>query len=318
MSAIFFVHIPKTAGTSFRKSAENYFGSDKVVYDYSLNSAETSEVVASVVYGDGDIFAFGELLKEREACFLSGHVPAVKYVHLAGAPQTVTFLRDPIQRVVSEYHHFVRHNGYEGDFPSFYRQPQFVNRLSKLLNRVPLEAIGFLGLTEDYARSLDILNDRYSTEILHVVMNTGRKDNEKGYEVPQQQLSELQALNESDLKLYEEGVKLFNQRKQLFNDNLPYVHGAIQGLNKNSLQGWAWHSDSDSPVDVDISLDGRTLRTVKAQTFRPGLLQFSPPRNGYVGFQLKFPEPLKPGVRVKVVVSETGQVLGDVEFCEAP
>ena len=101
MLPIFFVHIPKTAGTSFRKSAEFYFGSDKVIYDYSTKSPETSELVNNSIYEDKDPFFFSELVHEQLVEFLSGHVPAVKYVHLFGVGQTVTFLRDPIQRVMS-------------------------------------------------------------------------------------------------------------------------------------------------------------------------------------------------------------------------
>ena len=316
MLPIFFVHIPKTAGTSFRKSAEFYFGSDKVIYDYSTKSPETSELVNDSIYEDKDPFFFSELVHEQLVEFLSGHVPAVKYVHLFGVGQTVTFLRDPIQRVMSEYQHFVRHYGYEDDFRSFYRKPQFINRLSKVLHRVPLESFGVLGLTEDYESSLDILNDVYSTEIEYSTMNMGREDKDKNYAIPKEQLDELHELNRDDLKLYQDGVRIFNQRKHLFEDKLPFVHGMIQGVNKKSVQGWAWYSGKNAPVDIDILLDGEKVDTAKATGLRPGLLQFSPPRKGYVGFHFNFPKPLCTGSLVSAVVAETGQVLGEVQFSD--
>jgi len=46
---ILFIHIPKTAGTSFRVAAEKYFGEDNTFYDYSAKSPETSaEILENV------------------------------------------------------------------------------------------------------------------------------------------------------------------------------------------------------------------------------------------------------------------------------
>lgn len=316
MAPLFFVHIPKTAGTSFRKSAESYFGSDKVLCDYSPDSPDTSELVNDLIYKDNNPFIFREICHEQSIRFLSGHVPAIKFVHLFGSGQTVTFLRDPFQRLMSEYHHFVRHYGYKGDFPSFYRKPSFVNRMFKILHHVPLESIGFLGLTEDYETSLDILNDRYSTEIECTAMNMGRENKEKDYEIPKDQLNELHALNQNDLKLYQEVVKIFNERKRFFNDELPFVHGKIQLLNKESVHGWAWYANENTPVEIDILSNGKKVGTVKAIDLRPALLQFSPPRGGYVGFRLNFPKSVPAGTSVSAVVTKTGQVLGETQLTD--
>jgi sulfotransferase famil protein len=314
MLPIFFVHIPKTAGTSFRKSAESYFGSEKVVYDYSPNSAETSELVSVFMYENKDSLGFCKLFQEQAKEFLSGHVHAVKYVHLFGVNRTVTFLRDPVQRIMSEYNHFVRNYGYEDDFPSFYRKPQFINRLSKILNRVPLESFGVLGMTEDYDSSLAMLNDRYATEIEYSAMNMAREDKSKNYDIPKNELDELHELNQDDLKLYEHGVSLFNQRKQLFKDGLTFVHGIIQGVNNKSVQGWAWYANDTTPVEIDIFINGGKAGTVQSKDLRPRLLQFSPPRNGYVGFQLVFSDPIVAGTMISAVVAKTGQVIGEFAF----
>ena len=52
MSPIYFVHIPKTAGTSFRKASETFFGLRHVVYDYADDSNETSPFILDIVYGE--------------------------------------------------------------------------------------------------------------------------------------------------------------------------------------------------------------------------------------------------------------------------
>ena len=45
---LFFIHIPKTAGSSFRVAAEQYFGSEATYFDYGNGSKETSESIETV------------------------------------------------------------------------------------------------------------------------------------------------------------------------------------------------------------------------------------------------------------------------------
>lgn len=309
MPPIFFVHIPKTAGTSFRKAAESFLGSQNVLYDYSPSSEETSELVDRWVYKEKDLLGFYRALCKANVSFLSGHVNANKFVYLFSVRQTVTFVRDPVQRLVSEYQHFVRHHGYEGDFPSFYRKPQFANRQSKILQGVPLEAIGLLGLNEEYEDSLTILNHRYNLNVQSVDMNIGRKDKTTSYELPKEQLNELVALNEQDIRLYRKAVHLFNQRKALFDDGKGYVHGAVQQMSGKSVSGWAWHAKNDVSVDLDIRVNGTHITTLESKELRPAFLRLGLPRLGYVGFHYDFETPLSKGSTVEVVVSETGQLL---------
>ncbi|MGM0831824.1 sulfotransferase family protein [Halomonas qinghailakensis] len=310
MSPIFFVHIPKTAGTSFRKAAEQFFSSERVFYDYSPTEKETSSLVCQWIYKERDFLSFYQELCNKNASFLSGHVNASKYVYLFGACQTVTFVRDPVQRIVSEYQHFVRHHGYEGDLPSFYRKPQFINRQSKILQGVPLEAIGFLGLNEAYEDSLAILNQRYNFDIQSIDMNMGRTDKTTNYELPKEQLEELNYLNQQDIRLYRMAVRLFEQRRALFNEGKSYVHGAIHQLSDKSTSGWAWHAKNDSPVKVSVLINGKKIATLSSKDLRPAFLRLGLPRSGYVGFHYNFEAPLIKGSVVEVVVPETGQLLG--------
>ena len=42
---LLFVHIPKTAGTSFRLAAQQFYGENNVFFDYGLESVETSKEI---------------------------------------------------------------------------------------------------------------------------------------------------------------------------------------------------------------------------------------------------------------------------------
>jgi hypothetical protein len=44
------VHVPKTAGTSFRQALEKYFGQSQVIRDYGPDAPATSEVVQDFLY----------------------------------------------------------------------------------------------------------------------------------------------------------------------------------------------------------------------------------------------------------------------------
>lgn len=310
MSAVFFVHIPKTAGTSFRKACEAYFGEDKVLYDYHPDMKETSELVKEWVYQKDDYAGLDSQLSSSGKLFLSGHVPAIKYVHLLGVANTVAFVRDPVQRVVSEYHHHVRHNGYNKDLRTFYNQGHAINRQSRMLNRVPLEALGFIGLTEAYERSLVEINSRYGLAIKSVQLNQGRSDQQSTYELDEQTLAEIRDLNADDLRCYEHAEKLFQQRTQLFDEGKPYTHAALQDSKPGMVRGWAWYANTEEPVEVAIYVNDHEEARTFAKDIRPGLLQLSLPRKGYVGFHHKFSKPLKKNDSVECVVASTGQVIG--------
>src|SRR5690606_621288 len=53
---ILFIHIPKPAGTSFRKGAESFFGSQHVVYDYGGAASATSSLARQMLYGEHEDF----------------------------------------------------------------------------------------------------------------------------------------------------------------------------------------------------------------------------------------------------------------------
>lgn len=308
---IFFVHIPKTAGTSFRLGAEKYFGKSKVWYDYGEQEKETSDAVRAHLYqGAPDVWPLRKELKRNDIALLGGHVSVGKYVSLLGVVDTVTFVRDPLQRMASEYQHFVRHHGYANDFKTFYSRPVMHNRLHKFLQGVDPEAFGFVGLTESYGESLEMLNARYDTSVPSLEANRGKGDVELQHELSVEDVKELKRLNQRDIFLHQKCRSLFETRLGLYRDDLPYAHSCLVEASTQRISGWAWWArSSDAPVAIEIWVNAKKLKTVKATELRPNLCRLRPPRGGYVGYHLtgKF----YPGDLVQCRVADTGQWFPD-------
>ncbi|ALM53723.1 sulfotransferase family 2 domain-containing protein [Halomonas huangheensis] len=305
--ALFFVHIPKTAGTSFRLGAERHFGSDNIIYDYGTKARETSEMVKETLYGDHtDLWKFGQRFHEKGAALVAGHVNIGRFVSIFGAQNTVTFLRDPLQRMASEYAHFVRHFDYKGSFKEFYSRPVMQNRQSKILHGVNLEAIGLLGLTERYADSLELINALYGIDILHREDNQGKSSLAAPHKFTAEDEAELKRLNHRDITSYKYSKQLFDIRMELFRDGLPYAHAHLVEAGKQRVAGWAWWAgDNDAPVEVEVWINSDHVSTVPSIDHRPGLCRLLPPRGGYVGFHL--PVKLNAGDKVQCRVARTGQ-----------
>jgi len=83
-----FHHIPKTAGTSFRTALYNLFGDERCVQIKHLDFLSTKQIEAA--------------LSASDVRLLCGHVP-VRYVPPEWRRLAVTFVRDPIERVLSLY-----------------------------------------------------------------------------------------------------------------------------------------------------------------------------------------------------------------------
>ncbi|WP_251978355.1 glycosyltransferase family 2 protein [Salinicola avicenniae] len=304
----FFVHIPKTAGTSFRLGAKRHLGESGVWHDYGEKQRETAADVVRWVYERRDFWRLWQMLAQQNVALLGGHVPLEKYAHLAGLRNCFSFVRDPFQRVASDYHHFVRHHGFQGSFSDFYRRDDMINRQSRFLDSTSLEAIGFVGLTERYSESLSLINDLYGWAVPGLVENLGHTTVDHRYEIAPEDEAALRELNRKDLHLYAACRALFESRLALWREGKAYVHGGIQQCQPDRVVGWAWWATDDTPVEMEIWVNGERVGQTLANALRPGFLRWGAPRGSYVGFHL----PLKssPGDVVDCRVMVTGQSLG--------
>jgi hypothetical protein len=169
-----FTHIPKTGGTSLSEAVAAKIGQDQVRRDtkFPLSDGYLKRnfkcIAASMTYR-----AFPERI-------VVGHFLTGKYARFNGfrfVPRSghtyITFLREPLQRAISHFHFWRRIDGAGNKawekmirenwtLEDFLLSRYFANLQSQFLYRFALENFNFVGLTEQYEKSLKILGERFA------------------------------------------------------------------------------------------------------------------------------------------------------------
>lgn len=305
----FFIHIPKTAGTSFKKAVSEFYGEKNIIRNYGSNSSETDIEIKKAL--DGETF-LGDLdsILNADGSFkiYLGHVHAQSARHLFQSTNVFAFLRNPVDQVVSHYNHYRRWYNYKGSLRDFVTTAGFQNVQSKYLRGIPLYITGLIGLTESFEDSINLYNHYYKANL--EVRNDNVNGNRVIDKVCLEDQSLIKACNKEDLDLYEKAKILLDQRIDLLARNLIWTFGYIHRYNaeKNVIFGVAFQVRSEKPIQIDLMIDGVKADTVKANQFRPGFAHWNVPNFNHIGFQFSLPKGKKPE-DIDVLVAGTGQKL---------
>ena len=206
MKPLIFVHIPKTAGTSLRVALTKHYGKKNILFDYGKNSEHTSRNIKKSFYDDNDIFK----LQGCGAKLLAGHFYTKKYIGLSEINNVLSFIREPVDRVVSEFKHSQRHHNFSGTLLEFARISKNQNVISNFFNATPWQAYGFIGLAERYSESITLLNEQFDLRINSAHLNEAPK--QQNVSLSASERSEFIALNHRDYVVYNQVLLDFEWR----------------------------------------------------------------------------------------------------------
>jgi hypothetical protein len=221
-----FVHVPKTAGTTFRIAVEKHLGPERILWDYGPDSAVTSAVVKELLYAKRQI---GPLRKAAAKFdFVSGHFNSMQWRQILPDGRQFAFLRDPVQRVVSLFNHLRTHDNPELNKMSLYdwvagnHSMQADNHQVRIIGsvEVPFGKVGVaeleraksildsefdtVGITERFDESFLLIRKRLGWDgMFYVSKNKLRRSVDKAYELDERTVALIRERNKWDIQLYE-------------------------------------------------------------------------------------------------------------------
>lgn len=314
---LFFIHIPKTAGSSFRVSAENYFGPRYTVYDYGLESPETHPKILELVYEKKDLFAAGEYISNN-ARLLSGHVHYVKYAPFFHLKNVITFVRSPEQRIRSHFEHFVRHKGYQDSFETFIADRRFANVQARNLGSMGIESFGFVGLTEDYDTSIALINTLYNTDFKPLDINKNQDKKQSSYLMTEQELSLIHQHNKEDFALFQAACERFQRQKEAIETTRPFIRFGLLPLTPQQalhrVSGWLTNHESDEAQALSVYINNTKTATLIANEYRNFANERNMNRKGFIGFVYDYPKDIKHQDKIEFYSVATGELLHTMHY----
>ena len=206
------VHIPKCGGISFEHVLRRIFGDRRVWLNYGVVAGRSQ--------------ARPELIPPQARC-IHGHFPSDTFDDIVPTPHLVTWLRHPVERVVSNYHHFLRHadpanpcsaalHGRDLSLEAFAELEGMRNEASRYLAGKPLGAFDFVGITEKFEQSLRVFGAAFGFSVPasapHENVNPGRRM--ECYPISDRVYEKILQLNLIDLQNYELAVARLEGRPQ--------------------------------------------------------------------------------------------------------
>ncbi|PJF40259.1 MAG: hypothetical protein CUN54_05900 [Phototrophicales bacterium] len=279
-----YLHIPKTAGTSFVHILKQHFEENKIMQQPFMTLPKV----------DAESLAGYDLI--------SGHFTYDILKFISRPHFIITMLRHPIDRVLS-YYGFVREmpknpvHEYANEFPfdQFIDLPHkairwhVYNQMTAMLSNITmwdeppteddlqlakqnLQEMAFVGMTEFFDESVRLLNYTFHwhDNASQIPRHNITRNRQQRAQVAPNVLERLAKYNQLDLELHQFAVGLFRQRYQQMVDELMiadqiYTHGyqqvveQLQQANKHNKEQKRWFDIrfrqlEESTMDVEVPL----------------------------------------------------------------
>lgn len=303
-----FIHVPKTAGTSFNTCAEEFFGLDAMEKDYGADADHTSALIKKYIYGRRTIDLFGLFrdFSSNRKKWLTGHFNADRYVYLFGCQNTLAFVRKPVDRVISEYLYRVRKFSLDQPFEEFYRAPDETNKQFVMIGQFPWQAFELVGTQERYNACLELVRERVGLPFENIRTNE-RKDNNH-LDISDETRADIAKWNERDGLFYNEVNAYLGKQFAAHSAGKAFCFHDIGFVPGTHAIGWAFYRGNEMPVDVALFVDDKCVSEIQASEHRQELQLVGAPRMGNVGFRFVLTDHAS-AEKIEIKATETGQTL---------
>lgn len=204
------VHVPKSAGTSFKRVLQEVCGA-RIWYNYGTIFSREQARIELVPPG---------------TTFIHGHFLADAFDDLFPDRRLVTWVRHPVERLVSNYHHFLRSPDMRDDccralherklsLRQFADLEWMRNETSRYLADKPVEDFDFVGITERFGASIEhfcqVFGFRNVLKLPHENQNPGRGS--ERYELSREDYAYILERNAADLAWYDRASERLSAAK---------------------------------------------------------------------------------------------------------
>ncbi len=257
----FIVHIPKTAGTSFRCALQKN-QSVHMLYDYGKESVESSSALIETT--PAEITPESEFFDVDKFNFICGHVNYGKYAGCVSPDAVVSIVRNPVERVVSEYQHVKRHAGYTHSFAEFASDSIQQDKQWKMLKGLTPKHGALIGLTSHYKYFVEVFSSRLGLPMESILANRAPKsDAEDRINIPPGEIKSAYLCNKKDLKLFFEKAHIFSEQVQNAGYNVTPAKGTkwnCRVAGSRRLVGWMSCAEKDCYfMAIDVNGERRAV-----------------------------------------------------------
>lgn len=190
---LIFIHIYKCAGTTIRNTlAENYSilidnHNSEVIYSQTKNYNYPT-------YSGEDII-FGHFLYNK------WNFPNIPMI---------TFLRHPIERLISQYLYDIDLFGKE-----FKHTKDGIIKYSEINKNLMTRFIGnkdkmdFIGITEKFDESIEIMKKKYNLQVSNNIINFNTRNSKERFTLTEPERKAIEEINKEDMVLYSEAYNKY-------------------------------------------------------------------------------------------------------------
>lgn len=205
-SRFVFVHIMKTGGTTFNRIIRSLFSEKGFVFrDKTFRSDRRNEIILFTDKSEKYIPYQLDLGKHK---YILGHFTVNKYKHL-GWPQ-ITFLRDPVKRVVS-YYSVWSHSKLSPKW-SIEKFAEKCPNYMHFMTGGNLDEFTFIGICERYEESLQIFEKMFRIKIPDKNLWYNKTPKRKVFTPTAEQIKFVEMCNKLDIQLYNKALKIFDRQ----------------------------------------------------------------------------------------------------------